>query len=69
MLGDTKAHVEALLTQFCGNQDRIGVKAANEIISLTQAHEKELSMHMALEVSAIVLEDSNNSIISHLTKD
>ncbi|KAK1653911.1 hypothetical protein QYE76_071716 [Lolium multiflorum] len=69
MLGDTKTHVEAPLTQLCADQDRIGVKAANEIISLTQAHEKELKMRMALEVSAIVLEDSNNSIISHLTKD
>ncbi|KAK1602643.1 hypothetical protein QYE76_027282 [Lolium multiflorum] len=75
MLGDIKTHVEELLTQLDAAQDRIEERgrlekeAELEIISLTQAHEEELCMRMSLEASAIVLEDSNNSFISQLTKD
>ncbi|KAK1645338.1 hypothetical protein QYE76_063143 [Lolium multiflorum] len=71
----SETHVEELLTQLDAAQDRIEEKgrlekeAELEIISLTQDHEEELCMRMSLEASAIVLEDSNNSIISQLTKD
>ncbi|KAK1616573.1 hypothetical protein QYE76_022090 [Lolium multiflorum] len=74
-IGDIKSRDEELLTQLDAAQDRIEEKgrlekeAEVEIISLTQAHEEELCMHMSLEASAIILEDSNNSIISQLTKD
>ncbi|KAK1605612.1 hypothetical protein QYE76_029285 [Lolium multiflorum] len=74
MQGDT-THVEALMAQLGAAQDlieekkRIEREAANEIASLTQAHEEEQNLHMSLEASVITLEDSNNAIISQLTKD
>ncbi|KAK1615899.1 hypothetical protein QYE76_021416 [Lolium multiflorum] len=75
MQGDTKTHFEALMAQLGAAQDLIEEKerlereAANEIASLTQAHEEEQNLRMSLEASVITLEDSNNSIISQLTKD
>ncbi|KAK1692593.1 hypothetical protein QYE76_009290 [Lolium multiflorum] len=70
-----KTHVEALMAQVGAAQDLIEEKerlereAANEIASLTQAHEDEQNLRMSLEASVITLEDSNNDIISQLTKD
>ncbi|KAK1606922.1 hypothetical protein QYE76_030595 [Lolium multiflorum] len=75
MQGDTKTHVEALMAQLGAAQDLIEEKerlereAANEIASLTQAHEEEQNLRMSLEASVITLEDSKNAIISQLTKD
>ncbi|KAK1628228.1 hypothetical protein QYE76_002543 [Lolium multiflorum] len=75
MQGDTKIHFEALMDQLGAAQDLIEEKerlereAANEIASLTQAHEEEQDLRMSLEASVIVLEDSNNALISELTKD
>ncbi|KAK1608540.1 hypothetical protein QYE76_032213 [Lolium multiflorum] len=75
MQGDTKTHFEALMAQLGVAQDLIEEKeslereAANEIASLTQAHEEEQNLRMSLEASVITLEDSNNAIISQLTKD
>jgi hypothetical protein len=75
MQGDTKTHVEAFMAQLGAAQDLIEEKerlereAANEIASLTQAHEEEQNLRMSLEASVITLEDSNNAIISQLTKD
>ncbi|KAK1694357.1 hypothetical protein QYE76_011054 [Lolium multiflorum] len=50
-------------------KERLEREAANEIGSLTQAHEEEQNLRMSLEASVITLEDSNNAIISQLTKD
>ncbi|KAK1648368.1 hypothetical protein QYE76_066173 [Lolium multiflorum] len=75
MQGDTKTHFEALMAQLGAAQDLIEEKerlereAANEIASLSQAHEEEQNLRMSLEASVITLEDSNNAIISQLTKD
>ncbi|KAK1664531.1 hypothetical protein QYE76_052690 [Lolium multiflorum] len=75
MQGDTKIHVGALLAQLGAAQDLIEEKerlereAANEIASLNQALEEEQNLRMSLEASVIVLEDSNNALISQLTKD
>ncbi|KAK1664933.1 hypothetical protein QYE76_053092 [Lolium multiflorum] len=75
MQGNTKIHFEALMAQLGAAQDLIEEKerlereAANEIASLTQAHEEEQDLRMSLEASGIVLEDSNNALISQLTKD
>ncbi|KAK1619426.1 hypothetical protein QYE76_024943 [Lolium multiflorum] len=75
MQGDTKTHVEALMAQLGAAQDfieekeRLEREAANEIASLTQAHEDEQNLRMSLEASVITLEDSNNAIIFQLTKD
>jgi hypothetical protein len=75
MQGDTKTHVGALLAQLGAAQDLIEEKerlereAANEIASLNQALEEEQNLRMSLEASVITLEDSNDAIISQLTKD
>ncbi|KAK1607444.1 hypothetical protein QYE76_031117 [Lolium multiflorum] len=75
MQGDTKTHVEAFMAQLGAAQDlleekeRLEREAANEIASLTQAHEEEQNLRMSLEASVITLEDSNNAIIPQLTKD
>ncbi|KAK1682668.1 hypothetical protein QYE76_043516 [Lolium multiflorum] len=75
MQGDTKIHVGALLAQLGAGQDLIEEKerlereAENEIASLNQALEEEQNLRMSLEASVIVLEDSNNALISQLTKD
>ncbi|KAK1679379.1 hypothetical protein QYE76_040227 [Lolium multiflorum] len=67
--------LDASPTNVLGDQDhmmekeRLEKEAELELISLTQAHEEEVCMRMSLEASAIVLEDSNNSLISQLIKD
>ncbi|KAK1618540.1 hypothetical protein QYE76_024057 [Lolium multiflorum] len=67
--------LDAPLTNMLGYQDRMVEKerldkeAELELISLTQDHEEEVCMRMSLEASAIILEDSNNSLISQLIKD
>jgi F0F1-type ATP synthase delta subunit len=75
MQGDTKIHVGALLAQLGAAQDLIEEKerlereVANEIASLNEALEEEQNLRISLEASVITLEDSNNAIISQLTKD
>jgi F0F1-type ATP synthase delta subunit len=75
MQRDTKTLVGALLAQLGAAQDLIEEKerlereAENEITSLNQALEEEQNLRMSLEASVITLEDSNNAIISQLTKD
>ncbi|KAK1670530.1 hypothetical protein QYE76_058689 [Lolium multiflorum] len=75
MQGDTKIHVEAFMAQLGAAQDLIEEKerlereAADEIASLTQAHEEEHNLRISLEASVLNLEVSNNAIISKLTKD
>ncbi|KAK1663601.1 hypothetical protein QYE76_051760 [Lolium multiflorum] len=50
-------------------KERLEREATNEIASLSQAHEEEQNLRMSLEASVIILEDSNNALISQLTKD
>ncbi|KAK1670520.1 hypothetical protein QYE76_058679 [Lolium multiflorum] len=75
MQGDTKIHVEAFMAQLGAAQDLIEEKerlereAADEIASLTQAHEEDHNLRISLEASVLNLEVSNNAIISKLTKD
>jgi predicted nucleic acid-binding Zn-ribbon protein len=74
MQGDTKTHVEALMAQLGAAQDLIEEKerlereAANEITSLTQAHEEEKNLRVSLEASVITLEESNNAIFPNSPK-
>jgi hypothetical protein len=75
MQGETKVHVEALLTQLGEAQDlleekeRLEREAADEIASLTHAHEEEHNLRLTLEESVLNLEESNNLNISKLTKE
>ncbi|KAK1643686.1 hypothetical protein QYE76_061491 [Lolium multiflorum] len=75
MQGDTKTHVGALLSQLGAAQDLIEEKerlereAANEIASLKEELDDERNLRMSLEASVIVLEDTNEAIVSRLTKD
>ena len=75
MQGETKKHVEALMAQLGEAQDlleekeRLEREAADEIASLTQAHEEEHNLRVTLEESVLNLEVSNNLNISKLTKE
>jgi hypothetical protein len=75
MQGDTKIHVEAFMYQLGASQDLLeekeglGREAADDIASLTQAHEEEHNLRISLEACVLNLEVSNNAIISQLTKD
>ncbi|KAK1686022.1 hypothetical protein QYE76_046870 [Lolium multiflorum] len=75
MQGETKTHVEAFMAQLGAAQDLLEEKerfereAADEIASLTQAHEEEHNLRISLEASVLNLAVSNNVIISQLTKD
>ena len=75
MKGDTKIHVGALLAQLGAAQDLIEKReklereAAFELANLKEELDDERNLRMSLEASVITLEDSNNAIISQLTKD
>jgi prolyl-tRNA synthetase len=75
MRWETKKHVEALVAQICEAQElledkeRFEREAADEITSLTQAHEGEHYLRATLEESVLNLEVSNNLNISNLTKE
>jgi hypothetical protein len=50
-------------------KERLEREAANEIASLKEELEDEQNLRMSLEASVIVLEDTNEAIVSQLTKD
>ncbi|KAK1619040.1 hypothetical protein QYE76_024557 [Lolium multiflorum] len=67
--------LDASSTNMLGDQDhmmeneRLEKKEELDLISITRAYEEEVCMRMSLEASALILEDSNNSLISQLIKD
>ncbi|KAK1682939.1 hypothetical protein QYE76_043787 [Lolium multiflorum] len=63
----SETHDEEFVIQLDVAQDH--VEADVEIVSLTQAYEEEWCLRMSLETSAMVLEDSNNYLVSQLIKD